>query len=216
MIPDRIAIELLSDSTFSSGASTAGEVDIEVDHDDLGLPRFGGKALRGILRDTWLSMADFFPELGTAAENVLGVGGSFGETSVVRIDDATVEPDVRSVVARALNRSSNPLDRGEIVRSLTDIRFQTAENRATGAPATGSLRASRVWLRGLILFSRLRWTREPEAAELRCLSLALLGSRHVGLSRNRGRGCVRMSLLAKGDSVPDLSATRALAMTEAK
>ncbi|HEY2090404.1 MAG TPA: hypothetical protein VGJ81_00815 [Thermoanaerobaculia bacterium] len=216
MTRDRIAIELLSDTTFSGGSSTAGEVDIEVDHDDLGLPRFGGKTIRGILRDSWLSMAEHFPDLAAAAENILGAGAAFADTVVLRIDDASVDAHVREAVRLALTRTPHPLGTDEILRSLSDIRYQTAEERATGAPARASLRASRVWLRGLVLFSNLRWLRPPTDAELRCLALVLLGSRHAGLSRNRGRGFLRMTLIAPGQNAPDLQSTRLLATEKAR
>src|SRR5690606_30147597 len=64
--PTRIVIELLSDTTFGRGEGTPGTVDVEIEHDTYGLPMLGGKSLRGLLRDTWLSMQEHFPDLSDA------------------------------------------------------------------------------------------------------------------------------------------------------
>lgn len=61
--PNVLHIELLSDATFGRGEGSAGEVDTEVEHDEFGIPFIGGKTVRGLLRDTWLSMRPHFPEL---------------------------------------------------------------------------------------------------------------------------------------------------------
>jgi len=45
--PDEIVVELLSDTTFGRGEPTAGEVDMEVEHDDLGLPFLGARRCTG-------------------------------------------------------------------------------------------------------------------------------------------------------------------------
>jgi hypothetical protein len=193
--PGAIAIELLSETTFSSGGSTAAEVDIEAEHDGNGLPRFGGKALHGVLRDTWVTIAASgpFAELDAAALRIFGPAKDFSEQAILRIGDAEVLPGVRSVVRRAVKRNVEPLTPMTILRSLSDIRYQTAEERTTGAPKRATLRSSRVWLRDLTLYAPLRWLQDPSPEDLLCLAMALRGSRHVGLSRNRGRGFVRMT-----------------------
>lgn len=206
-----IAIELLSDATFSRGEPTAGEVDIETEHDDLGLPRFGGKSIRGILRDSWLAMAPHFPELENAAAAVFGPAADFDERSILRIGDAMLPNDVTKVVRFAIEHGGAALTPMDILRSLTDIRSQTAEDRRTGAPARATLRSTRVWSPGLVLHAPLRWLRDPAREELQCLALALLASRHAGLSRNRGRGHVKMTLVRPGSIAYSLEETRALA-----
>jgi len=81
-----------------------------------------------------------------------------------------------------------------VLEALTDIRRQTSEERSTGAPAETTLRAVRVIVRGLTLRAPLHWLADPTPQDVRCLSLALLAARHAGLSRNRGRGHIRMTL----------------------
>src|ERR1700678_891978 len=95
--PQTLHIELLSDATFGRGEGTAGEVDVEVEHDDLGLPYVGGKTVHGVLRDAWLSMARAFPGLGGAAARALGRAQELArESSIVRIGDAVVDDATRA------------------------------------------------------------------------------------------------------------------------
>lgn len=189
-----IEIELLSDAAFSRGESTAGVVDIEVEHDDLGLPFLGGKTVRGLLRDSWLSMRNCFRELGEAGERVFGPEADVEECAILRIGDAVVDARSRAWIEAAEKRRNNPLSPVEVLEALTDIRRQTSEERTTGAPAETTLRSVRVLIRGLKLRAPLHWFQEPTEADFRVLALAALATRHAGLARNRGRGHIRMSL----------------------
>jgi hypothetical protein len=186
---------LLSDAAFARGEPTAGEVDVEVEHDELGLPFLGGKTLHGLLRDTWLSMAGCFDgQLGAAARRVLGAGADLAETAILRIGNATVSGDVATWVAHAVTDPIKSIRSADILGALTDIRYQTAESRESGAPERATLRATRVVLRGLHLHAPLDWLRDPTKQDLRCLALCVLGTRHAGLGRNRGLGHLRLAL----------------------
>jgi hypothetical protein len=189
-----IQIELLSDAAFSRGEGTAGVVDMEVEHDELGLPFLGGKTVRGLLHDSWLSMCDFFPVLAETAERVFGPEADCDERSILRIGDAVVDGETRRWIEAAATRQHRPVSPSEVLEALTDIRRQTSEERSTGAPAKTTLRSVRVVIRGLTLWAPLCWLAAPAGNHIRCLSLALLATRHAGLARNRGRGHIRMSL----------------------
>jgi len=205
-----IQIELLSDAAFSRGEGMAGVVDVEVEHDELGLPFLGGKTLRGLLLDSWLSMQDHFPELSPSAERIFGIEADFHECSILRIGDAVVDSETCKWIKTAEFRPKNRISPMAVLEALTDIRRQTSEERSTGAPAETTLRSVRVIIRDLKLQSPLYWLCDPTDADLCCLSLALLATRHAGLARNRGRGNVRLTLdgniektmqMAKGGSV---------------
>jgi len=189
-----IQIELLSDTAFSRGEGTAGVVDVEVEHDELGLPFLGGKTIRGLLRDSWLSMRSCFPELSQTAERVFGPEADCDERSIVHIGDAGVDSETRRWIEAAQTRLNQPVSPVSVLEALTDIRRQTSEERRTGAPAETTLRAIRVIIRGLTLRAPLHWLAVPTSHDVRCLSLALLATRHAGLGRNRGRGHVRLTL----------------------
>lgn len=197
--PTQISIELLSDTAFGNGETTPGEVDIEVEHDDLGLPFLGGKALHGLLRDTWLSMAHVFPDLEAAAVELLGPPADLAERSILGVGDAVLDSDTHAWVRFAVEREHSTIRPGDILHALTDVRLQTSEDRSTGGPARTTLRSSRVILRGLRLEAPLRWLAEPSQEHLRVLALAALGTRHAGLGRNRGRGHVALALNGDAD-----------------
>jgi hypothetical protein len=195
--PNTLTIDLLSDSTFGRGEGTPGVVDIEVEHDAFGLPFLGGKTLRGLLRDTWLSMQTHFPELHNAARRVYGPTRDLEEVSLLRVGDAVIEEPARGYFIAACQREQHRLAPELILSALTDIRFQTSEERSTGAPARTTLRSIRVVLRGLRLTAPLLWLAEPDQDDMRCLALAALGTRHAGQARNRGRG--HISIAFNGD-----------------
>ena len=190
----KLTIDLLSDATFGGGGGVAGTIDVEVAHTATGLPLVQGKSLHGLLREAWLAMRPYFPELEGAGRRLLGFEGDLEETAILRVGDALPGPDIAAWAAWAVGRERHPLRREEILESLTDVRYQTAQNRATGAPETTTLRAIRVVLRGLRLEAALDWFEAPGGPEQRCLALCVLATRHAGLGRNRGRGHVRCCL----------------------
>jgi len=205
--PSFLRIKLLSDATFSRGEAAPGVVDIEVEHDKAGLPFIGGRTLRGLLRDSWLSMHGCFPALQEAAVRVLGKNRALDESCRLRIGDALLPKAVREAVQAAIQREIYPLSADAILRALTTIRYQTAEERESGAPAETTLRSSRVVLRGLYFEAPLEWLNGyvPGRDDLRVLALCALATRHGGLMRNRGRGHILVTLNG------DLEMTRRLA-----
>jgi len=194
--PSVLRIELLSDATFSRGEGAAGIVDTEVERDEFGMPFIGGKTVRGLLRDSWLSMSRHFPGLEQAAERVLGRSQALDESCRLRIGDAVLPAPIRATVHKAAERAEHPLSPGAILDGFTGIRYQTAEDRETGAPDVTTLRSSRVVLRGFVFEAGLCWlaSYQPTADDVRLLALCALATRHGGLLRNRGRGHVRMTL----------------------
>jgi hypothetical protein len=196
--PSTLQIELLSDATFSRGEGTAGVVDTEVEHDEFGMPFIGGKTIRGLLRDSWLSMHGHFPDLAAAAERVFGRSQSLDEKCRLRIGDARLPAAVRDTIRDAVGPEPGKgrLMPDVILAGFTSIRYQTAEDRETGAPEATTLRSSRVVLRGFVFESRLSWLNgyEPNPDDRRILAMCVLVTRHSGLLRNRGRGHIRMTL----------------------
>src|SRR5262249_27261081 len=125
--PDRLTVELLSDTTFGRGEGTAGEVDVEVEHDARGLPFIHGKVLHGLPRGAWLSRSRYFPDVAGPAREVLGVAGDLAESSILRVGDALLPASVRAWVRHALEREQHPLRPDQVLRTLTDVRRQTAQ-----------------------------------------------------------------------------------------
>ena len=194
--PSFLQIDLLSDTSFSHGEGAAGIVDAEVEHDEFGMPFIGGKTVRGLLRDSWLSMCQHFLGLVEAAERVLGRSQAIDESCRLRIGDAVLRPAIQATVRKAAEREEQPLTPEAILNGFTSIRHQTAEDRETGAPEITTLRSSRVVLRGFVFNASLSWLDryEPTAADVRLLTMCALATRHGGLLRNRGRGHIRLTV----------------------
>jgi hypothetical protein len=181
--PEQIVIEMVSDAAFGRVEDTPSVVHVEVEHDAYGLPIVAGKALRGLLRDSWFTMQAHFPEFPAAGRRVLGPHADLEETAILRFGHATMEEASRAFFIAVVARRFHPLLPEAILAVLTDIRSQTSERRKTGAPAKGTLRFLRVICRGL-----------ATAQDLQCLALACPARRHAGLGPNRGRAHIRVSL----------------------
>jgi len=186
-------IELLSDATFSKGEGTPGVVDVEVEHDEYGLPFIKGRTLRGLLRDSWLTIEEHFPDLLEAARKVLGDASSMEESCRLRIGDAVLPATVRQAVIEAVQERGLTPDR--VLEACTEVRCQTAEDQRTGAPREHTLRRVRVVVRGMRFIAPLEWLGgDPTNDELCVLALCTLATRHAGLARNRGRGHIRITI----------------------
>lgn len=195
MIAGALKITLLSDAVFGRGEGLAGEVDTEVEHDAYGLPVLQGKLLRGALRDVWLRMADWFPELHDGALLVFGVSQDTTADTALRIASATVPADLRALVHA---RQASAAHRGQVLDAFTVRREQTARDR-DGVYARGSLRSVRALRRNLVLEAPLSWSVMPTDEARLVLKKACAALRHLGLSRNRGLGHLRVELLEAAD-----------------
>ncbi len=191
-----LKIELLSGTTPGIGEGTAGEVDMEVEHDQNGLPFVRGKTIHGLLLNSWTQMVHAFPELHNAGLRVFGKPGliKVGDAAILRVGDAVLPKGVRSAVDYAVNRSNQPISPNQILRSLTFIRRQTAQSRETGAAEDTTLRSTRVVIPGLEFTAPLTWLCTPTPEDEKCLALAVLATRQIGTNCHRGYGYVKMSI----------------------
>jgi hypothetical protein len=206
---DEIRIRLLSDTTFSRGDGTAGEVDVEIVHDRFGLPFVPARTIKGLLHEAWLAMAPAFPTCTSVPQEVLGVSADLDPAGTGRLEihNAELPANLQAWVRWAVERNANPVAPGDILRALTCVRHQTARDRVLGgSPQTGSLRASRTVLRAwddeggqrpVTFIAPLR-TRGFDEDHWSLLARLCLAVRHVGSVRRRGRGHVRLSLWRKG------------------
>lgn len=198
MTPKILAIRLLSDTTFSSGRGSPGEVDIDVCRDEHGLPMIPGKIIHGLLRDEWFAMEPHFLSLKNAAERLLGVEGDLNEISILRIGNARLPADVILYCRHAANANKN-ISMSLLFRTLTGIRTQTAQDRATGAPEKTTLRQARVIRSGITFEAPLSWLASPSTDDVMLLGRLALAVRHAGVSRTRGRGHISLSIHESGD-----------------
>ncbi|MBO9346146.1 MAG: hypothetical protein J7601_10535 [Chloroflexi bacterium] len=195
-VPPRLQLrfKLLSDATFGRGEGVPGEVDAEVQHDDLGMPYFGARALKGVLAQ---ECADLLYALGQKSEKdrwwqaaamLFGrPGSSNDDAGALIVGDAQLPPKLRQAIAYAVIKTRG-ISRSQVLASLTTVRKQTANSVETGAPMDQTLRAMRVVLRGTEFIAPLRFRTAVSEDALALLAACVASLRRLGMGRNRGRG----------------------------
>jgi hypothetical protein len=195
-MPPRLQLrfKLLSDATFGRGEGVPGEVDAEVQHDDLGMPYFGARALKGVLAQ---ECADLLYALGQKSEKdrwwqaaamLFGrPGSSNDDAGALIVGDAQLPPKLRQAIAYAVIKTQG-ISRSQVLASLTTVRKQTANSVETGAPMDQTLRAMRVVLRGTEFIAPLRFRTAVSEDALALLAACVASLRRLGMGRNRGRG----------------------------
>lgn len=194
---EMIQITLLSDTCPAAGRGRDSEVDIEIEFDGLGLPVIGAKRIKSLIHEAWREMSPYFSGEEITGQQIFGIEGALELISTLNIDDAQLDDVTRGWVAWAVNREDRPLDPVDVLRTLTDIRDQTSEDRDSGAPSETTLRRTRVVRRGLILKAPISWIDTCDGKRIECLTKALKNVRHLGSNRNRGLGHVRLELTSQ-------------------
>jgi CRISPR/Cas system CSM-associated protein Csm3 (group 7 of RAMP superfamily) len=184
---------LLSDTTFGRGDGVAGLVDVEVQHDEYGLPFLGGRALKGMLRDTCNDILYSLKLQGRdviwqeAANNLFGNPGSNDSNqALLHVGDSRLPEDLRRAVETGVKRAE--LTREQVLESLTSIRHQTAIDIISGAPKKETLRSIRVILRETPFESKLLFSQMPSEKDQALLAACVKAFRRAGTGRNRGKG----------------------------
>lgn len=211
----QLTLTLLSDTTFGRGDGVAGLVDVEVQHDDYGLPYLGGKTLKGMLMaecaEILAALERAKPTTAIAmqasAARLFGDPGSEWESGRLHVGDAHLPDDLRSAIAAEFALLPQP-ERGQrrhaVLESLTALRRQTAMSAVTGAPQKETLRTMRVIVRETPFAAQLDFLAPLEANDGALLAACVKAFRRAGTGRHRGRGRLRAELMdATGQTVTE-------------
>jgi len=195
----RIRVKLLTEAIFGSGNSIPGDVDLEIVHDEYGLPFMKGKTFKGNFRE---AMEDIVKLIGKEKyeelmENLLGKeNDGLNAWKYVKFSDCMLSENIRNLLAYEVKKGE--LSQSEIKDALTDIRsFTSIED--DGSYKEGSLRYIRVLKKGLIFYVDLHVYRKLSEEELGLLATTCRYLRHIGTMRNRGKGEVQCSFLVFED-----------------
>ncbi len=198
-----LQITLLSDTTLGRGVGLAGLVDVEVEHDEWGLPYLHGRGVKGLLRaasDELASMCAVTkaPTFKKACDELLGMANeNEATTGLLHIGSAQAADESLRI---ALLKAQMP--RADVLNAFTSIRRQTSIDENTGAAQENTLRSIRVLKCGLVLRSLLSAADELTSAQKGALAAMVSATRRIGTRRNRGLGKVRTDLLdSAGTSV---------------
>lgn len=190
-----LQIQLLSDTTFGRGDGVVGEVDAEIQHDELGLPVISGRSLKGLLVNGAAEILSVLSRKqqerwNLVAERLFGISGQTQKPSdLLTIGNATFAPDLVEYL-----HYEDALSREEILNSVTAIRRQTALNVETGVPKDESLRSMRVVLREQSFYAPLQFSNDPSESEKAFFAACVYSLRRMGTGRTRGRGCVAVCI----------------------
>ena len=192
----KLSVVLKSASCFSIGEGTAGEVDIEIQHDEYGLAFLNGKALKGLLHEEAAELVFALEQAGSKgnwvqiSNKIFGEPGSTADTQgTVNFGDLRLPADFREkVISEIKERKTTAY---EVLRLLTSTRTQTAVDE-NGAPRPETLRTLRIspretTLEASIFFDKL------EHQEQIFLHSCLMALRRAGSNKSRGLGKLKIS-----------------------
>lgn len=190
MYKSQLRIELLSDLCVADGQGYNSSVDIDVCQDTYGLPYIPAKRLKGCLRECAQELNDWGGNI--LIEKLFGKEGY--ERGICNIRNAYLEKqedylsEIQEGEGCALCHPQN------IPRNFTYIRNQTSIDYETGTAEEKSLRSMRVVKKGQKFVADVEWDNkqvmkdnEPHLQE--CCKIL----KHLGVSRTRGFGHVRVS-----------------------
>ena len=195
----KIKITNTSPLMLSSGDGEGTLIDSDVVWDNMGLPYFPARRLRGLLRESALESIEMMEMSGLINKiSVSGVDSLFGkpgEEGKIRIYDLFLESyeAIQDWMGWLQKEGKNDFFSSEKIKNaITQIRQQTAINRE-GIALDNSLRTSRALNKGFT-FSGNLFVLAEEEKHTNLLSLACRNLRRAGLNRNRGFGEIEVKL----------------------
>ncbi len=188
----KIKIELLSDLCSYSGETYNTIVDSDVVHDEYGLPYIPAKRIKGCIREAALELRDL--GLIDHYDEIFGDKGN--KESCFTLSNAYLEN--RNGLVKAINnfKKKSVVEPTKILEEFTYTRTQTRVDYKTGVALDNSLRTIRVVRKGLVFYASLNFR---NSAYLEEFKKAVSIVKHIGVSRTRGLGLVRLSVIENNE-----------------
>ena len=194
----RLKITLNSDLCIYSGETYNSFVDQDVVFDNYGLPYIPAKRIKGCLRESFLEMVDL--GIVDESEYKLIFGREGNQNSKFTLANAYLEKyddlvdDLRGIKDGVISSPQRVLELYSYVRT------QTALNE-NGSADDKSLRTIRVVRKGLTFYADFNVSDELNSEMTKNLILAAKMIKHIGLSRTRGLGLVKIEV-EEGENRP--------------
>lgn len=193
MIKYRIQVKLLTEAIFGSGYSIPGSVDLEIVHDEYGLPYMKAKTFKGNFREAMEDVITFIgnKKYETIKDKLLGKEGDGLNTwRTIKFSHCTLSKNITDVLKYGVDEEI--IKTSEVKEALTNIRsFTSVED--SGAYREGSLRHMRVVKKDLVFYVNLYSNEKLTEEELGLLAITSKYFRHIGTMRTRGKGEVECS-----------------------
>lgn len=190
----RIQVKLLTETIFGSGHSIPGSVDLEVVHDEYGLPFMKAKTFKGNFRDAMQDITKFIgnKKCKRLMEKLLGQeDDGVNVWRTLKFSDCMLNKNIKNILEYGVNKSE--INSLEVKEALTEIRsFTSIED--DGSYKEGSLRHMRVVKKDLVFYVDLYCNRELLEEELSLIAITSKYLKHIGTMRTRGKGEVECRL----------------------
>ena len=198
-----LVVHMESEAVFGSGESVPGYVDLEILHDEAGLPFLKSKTLKGKLREEAVNLAKRFDQMAPALGASELVSRLFGEggatfTTLLRVSDLKVSRGVEQMLKKGLEGLFSAQD---VLDSLTEIRSYTSIDQTTGRAKDQTLRQIRVLKNGLTFHSTFHAERPLSEVEEELLVASVAALRQIGAMQSKGKGKIRTELYKDGEEL---------------
>jgi hypothetical protein len=198
-----IEIKLCSETIFGSGESVPGSVDLEIVHDEYGIPYFKGKTFKGKLREKVEQICEILQginkdfKLHKHVDNMFGEEGE-NELDTIKFSDCILHENVIKSLIYGINKGK--FTKEDVKDALTDVRTFTSIDK-NGIAKDGSLREVRVVKKGFNFISNIIIEKELEDIEKGLLAAGVSALRNIGTMESRGKGLIDARLIKEGKDI---------------
>ena len=200
--PFCIVVRTCSPLHLGSGRADI-HVDAEIVQDDVGLPYFPAKRLKGLLYESGLEVAEMAALSGLDLIEKTQLDELFqrGRSGTARLNLYMEHYDVLHADLAYLQKKYPSVFRPVyVLDSYASLRWQTRINRETGVAETTSLRNMRVLEKGITFAGTIRLI-GGSPAHLKILALAVRNLSQCGGKRTRGFGRIDCTLRQAGKDI---------------
>lgn len=189
----KIRIELLSDLCTYSGETYNSLVDMDVIYDEYGIPYIPAKRIKGCIREATLEMQELGVISTEEYHKLFGREGN--QKSIFWLSNAYIEDYKQIILDLQKFQKKELVTPQNVLEQYTSMRTQTAVDLESGVADKTSLRTMRVVNKGLVFDAECAVKEEDKENFRNAVSLV----KHMGVSRTRGLGLVRMTVDEKNE-----------------
>ena len=198
-----LKVTALSPLHLGSGQA---DVNAEVTHDELGLPYFPAKRLKGLIYESALEVTEMNTPLGSGESlrqelDLLFHHGSQGKAQLIipnlyleNYDEMKMDWEY---LQQKYKEMFTPMD---VLEQYTSLRYQTKIDRDTGTAVDTSLHNMRVVDEGQVFIGKIEIINGTRR-HFELLALALKNLTYAGMKRNRGFGRINCAMEQNGKDI---------------
>lgn len=198
----KLKITLMSDLCTGNGTGYGSLVDTETCYDEYGLPYIPGRRVKGLLREAALELQDWDDSVTDEMINEMfgEPGESFQTGSKLKLYDFKL--DKYDDYVKDIQANPTLENRNRVLKYFTYIRYQTSIDE-NGIAKENSLRSTRVVKKGTIFMAPIDNLTDEIFLKKLCNFV-----HHMGLSRTRGYGEVKLDVISSRDDQPNHQAIK--------